>query len=93
MARSKTDHGVTLEVYEQLLQINAGFEQVSRALHGIGRNRLFDRQELERYRALAAEAQALINSYLSDVIETTETDQAGRLSRRRLARERRESAS
>jgi hypothetical protein len=39
MARSEP-HRVALRVYKHLLQINADFDQVSRALRGFGRNRL-----------------------------------------------------
>ena len=70
--------------------MNAGFDQVQRALAALEENRWFDRNEMERCRTLSAEAQAVINSYLANVIETTESEHAGRLFRRRRARERRD---
>ena len=77
-------------VYEQLWEINQGFDQVRRALEALRKVRLFNVAELQRCRDLAAENQASINSYLSHVIEEAETNRAGRLFRRRIARERTE---
>jgi len=65
MHRSTGPRGVPLTIYQHLLEINAGFEQVRVA----------------------------IASYSTGVIETEETDEAGRLFRLRRARERREDAS
>ncbi len=50
----------------------------------------FHRSELGRFRALAQEARASTNPYLAAVIESAETDEAGRLFRQRLARERKD---
>ena len=83
-------HRLTLQVYEQLFGMNAGFDQVQRALAALKENRWFDRDEMECCRALSAEAQAVINSYLANVIETAESEQAGQLFRRRRALERRD---
>jgi hypothetical protein len=76
--------------YEHLLRLNAGFEQVQDALSALSRNEQFDRTELRRLGAWSEEARASINSYLASVIEGTATGTAGRLYRRRLARERKE---
>ena len=79
-----------LAVYEELCDLNRGFDQVRRALLAMQTHRLFDASELRRCRDLAAESQAVISRYLAHVIETAESDHAGRLFRRRIARERQE---
>jgi hypothetical protein len=81
---------INLSVYEHLLAVNAGFEQVRRALAALGQRRGFERGEIARLGAMAEEARAVVSSYLTDVIEMAETEEAGRLSSRRLARERKE---
>jgi hypothetical protein len=77
-----------LSVYECLLAVNAGFEQARGALAALEQRRGFSRGEIACLGAMAEEARAAIASYLTNVIETAETQQAGRMSRRRLARER-----
>jgi hypothetical protein len=77
-------------VYEHLLAINVGFEQVRRALTALGRRRGFDDRVLARYGELSEEARAATTSYLLEIIESAETKEAGRLSGRRLRRERKE---
>jgi hypothetical protein len=42
------------------------------------------------FEALTAEARAMINSYLLEAFGTAETTEAGKLFRKRLARERKE---
>jgi hypothetical protein len=79
-----------LSVYEHLLAVNAGFEQVRRALAALGQRRGFERGEVTRFAAIAEEARAAIASYLTEVIAAAETQKAGRLSSRRLVRERTE---
>ena len=82
------DERTRLRIYKRLLEINKGFERVRRGLTSLGRTGAFDRTELSRFRALSAETRAALASYVTGVIETQETDEAGRLSRRRLTRER-----
>ena len=77
-----------LNTYEQLLSINTGFELVRKALGALSRGNMFDRKELARFEAWSEETRSSINSYLLGVVEAAETDLAGRLYRRRLARER-----
>jgi hypothetical protein len=77
-------------VYKQLLRINRGFDDVIRSLAVLKRCEGFHAAELRRFRALAQHARASTNSYLAAVIESAETDEAGRLFRRQLARERRD---
>ena len=79
-----------LVTYEHLLRLNAGFEEVHGGLAALSKDQKFDRTELRRLRAWSEEARASINSYLASVIEGTATETAGRLYRRRLARERKE---
>jgi hypothetical protein len=48
------------------------------------------RSELRRFRNLTREARAFTNSYLTAVIESQETDEARRLFRKRIRREKAE---
>jgi hypothetical protein len=50
----------------------------------------FEKSEIERFRNLAAEARAATMSYLTNVIEAAESDEAARCQGRCLKRERRE---
>jgi hypothetical protein len=83
---------IDVSVYEYLLAVNVGFEQARSALAALEARQGFSRGEIARLGAMAEEARAAITSYLTNVIETAETAQAGRMSRRRLARERRDEA-
>jgi hypothetical protein len=65
MAQPK-ERRMPLEVYENLWQLHAGFEQVRRALRSLEQNRTFH------------------------AIEEAESNEAGRLFRRRRAREQQE---
>jgi hypothetical protein len=82
-----------LPVYEQLLAVNAGFEQVRRALAALGQREGFERGEIARFGAMAEEARAAIASYLTNVIEMAETEKAGRLFNRRRILERKDEGS
>jgi hypothetical protein len=77
-------------VYEQLMAIETGFEQAARGLGALRKSAGFDESEIERLRDLIAETRAATLSYLTNVIETAETDEAARLQGRRVKRERRE---
>jgi hypothetical protein len=81
---------VKLPVYKHLLDINAGFDQVVRALAALRKNDAFLARELDRFSALAKEARAATNSYLIGVMEQAETDEAGRRFGKRRERELRE---
>ena len=89
MAQSKKQT-MPLAVYQQLWELHAGFEQVRRALRDLRQQRTFQAREVERLSAWLEEARAATASYLTGAIEEAETDEAGRLFRNRLARERRE---
>ena len=82
-----------LEVYENLWQLNAGFEQVRRALVSLARHRTFRASEVERLGAWLEEARAATASYLASAIEEAETNEAGRLFRGRRAREQAEEST
>jgi len=79
-----------LPVYEHVLAINAGFEQVRRGFRALRRSPGFERSAIERFREQAEEDRAAAMSYIAEVIQTEETDEAGRRFRKRLARERKE---
>jgi hypothetical protein len=51
-----------LKVYEHLLVVNAGFDQVLRGLAGLRKHDSFRRREIDRFRALSKEARAATNS-------------------------------
>ena len=82
-----------LPVYEHLLAVNAGFEQVRRALAALGQREGFKRGEIVRFGAMAEEARAAIASYPTNVIEMAETEKAGRLFNRRRVLERKDEGS
>ena len=67
-----------LTVYEHLLDINIGFDQVIRGLAALRKHDVFLARELDRFSAIAKESRAATNSYLIGVIERNETQEAGR---------------
>ena len=79
-----------LDIYQQLWELHAGFEQVRRALRNLGQQPTFRIGEVERLDAWLEEAQAATASYLTGAIEEAETSEAGRLFKNRIARERKE---
>jgi hypothetical protein len=78
------------DVYLQMWQINRSLDRVIEGLEALRRHPAFRRRQLDRCRALSQETRALINSQILGVIETIETEQAGRLYGKRLARERKD---
>jgi hypothetical protein len=84
-----TSKGAKLEVFQNLFDINAGFDRVMSGLAALSQQPGFDRLQLKRLRALSAETRSDMNSYLASVIEAAETDEAGRLFRKRYRSERR----
>jgi hypothetical protein len=83
----KQERRMQLEIYEHLWEMHAGFEQVRRALQNLAQHGAFHTGEVERLGAWLEEARAATASYLTGAIEEAETSEAGRLFRRRLARE------
>jgi hypothetical protein len=77
-------------VYQQLFRMNRGFDAVLRALSVLRDYDGFHASELRRFHNLIREARASTNSYLTAVIESQETDEAGRLFRKRIRREKAE---
>jgi hypothetical protein len=77
-------------VYQQLFRMNRGFDAVLRALSVLRDHDGFHASELRRFRNLTREARASMNSYLTAVLESQETDEAGRLFRKRIRREKAE---
>ena len=77
-----------LQVYQHLLGINAGYDQVVRALATVRKHDAFLAKELDNYSALAKEARAATTSYLLNIMESAETIEAGRRFGKRRERER-----
>lgn len=90
LGRPQEATGLQLEVFEHLLRINTAFDQVVRSLAALRKHRQFHPGELRRFLRASKEHRASLNSYLTAVIESAETAQAGRHFRKRLARERRD---
>ena len=80
--------GLKLDIYQHLLSINAGYDQVIGSLAALRQYGAFQAGELARFSALSKETRAATNSYLVSVLETAETDDAGRRFRKRLAQQR-----
>jgi hypothetical protein len=76
-----------VEIYEHLLLINTAYDQVLQSLAALQKHRPFHAAEVARFRRSSKEARASLNSYLTAVIESAETAQAGRLFGRRVAQE------
>ena len=70
--------------------IETGLAQALQGLGALRKSAMFDQSEMERFTELTAEARAATLSYLLNVIESTETEEAARLQGRRIKRERRD---
>jgi hypothetical protein len=81
---------VKLALYQHLLEINAGFDQVVRGLEALRKNAAFLPKKLDRYSALVNETRASANLYLLGIVEQAETKEAGRRFGKRRERELRE---
>jgi hypothetical protein len=79
-----------LDVYKNLLGVNAGFDQVVRSLAALRKHDSFRRKKLDRFTALSKETRSATNSYLAGVLEQVETDEAGNRFGRRWERQQRE---
>ena len=77
-----------LDIYQHLLSINAGYDQVIRSLAALRKYGVFNVGELARFSALSKESRAATSSYLVGAMEIAETTEAGRRFSKRLARER-----
>ena len=76
--------------YEQMNRINQSFDQVLDNLRSLRKHPALQNDEVRRFEALTAETRASINSYLLEAFARVEIAEAGRLFRKRIARERRE---
>jgi len=65
-----------LDIYQNLLGINAGYDQVICGLAALRKHGAFPRGELARFSAVSKETRAATNSYLLGVMETSETQEA-----------------
>ena len=74
-----------VQAYEDLRQINQGFQRVLNSLHRLRQRPGFKRAQVAEFREWVREARAATNSYVTGVLETEETEAAGRLYRRRRA--------
>jgi len=78
------------QFYQRLWELDEGYAQVNRALERMRSIRGFHPDELARCSALAAEARAVTLSYLLEVLQESESKEAGRLFRTRRRREARQ---
>ena len=86
--RARGVTGLKLDIYQHLIRINAGYDQVIRSLAALRKYGVFNVGELARFSALSKESRAATNSYLVATMETAETTEAGRRFSKRLAQER-----
>jgi len=77
-----------LDVYEHLLRLNAGCDQAIGSLTALRKHGAFKANALARFAALLKENRAAATSYIVNVIETAETDEAGRRFGQRKVQER-----
>ena len=66
-----------LNVYQEWLRINEGFDLVLRVLKAMRKYHAFGAGELECFRQLSKETRAAINSYLAEIVERAESAEAG----------------
>jgi hypothetical protein len=71
------ERGMPLGVYEQLSELQAGFEQVRTSMRILRRYQQFHAGELRRLEFWIQEARAATASYLAGAIEEAETSEAG----------------
>src|SRR5439155_26808301 len=86
--RARGVAGLKLDIYQHLLSINAGYDQVIRSLAALRKYGVFHAGELARFSALSKESRAATNSYLVGAMEIAETTEAGRRFSKRLAQQR-----
>ena len=84
----REEWGLKLNIYQNLLKINAGFNEVIGGLAALRKHDAFHRGELDRFSALSKETKSATNSYLLGAMETAETNEAGQRFHKRLAKER-----
>jgi len=75
------------KVYEHVLEMNRGFEQVRTSLQALAKYPGLQRGEIRRFEQLARENCAATNSFLLESLGRRETAAAGRLFVKRRVRE------
>jgi hypothetical protein len=78
------------KVYEHVLGVNQGFDQVLRSLKALAKYHGLQPNEIRRFEQLARETRAATNSFVLESLGRLETADAGRLFVQRKAREQRE---
>jgi hypothetical protein len=78
------------KVYEHVLEMNQGYDQVLRSLKALGKSPGLQRGEIRRFEQLARETRAATNSFVLESLAGRETADAGRLFVQRKAREQKE---
>ncbi len=76
-----------VEIYEQLLRLNRGFDEIITALAALRQHPAFPANELDRFTAVSKETRASTNSFLTAILEATETADAGRRYQKRRRQE------
>ena len=79
-----------VKVYEHVLEMNRGFEQVRTSLQALAKYPGLQRGEIRRFEQLARENCAATNSFVLESLARRETAAAGRLFVQRKAREQKE---
>ena len=75
----------TLPIYRALFEINQAFETVLERMGALREARQVRERQMQPFADMVREARAALNSHLTGLLETTETDLAGQLFRRRQA--------
>ena len=75
------------KVYEHVLEMNRGFEQVRTSLQALAKYPGLQRGEIRRFEQLARETRAATNSFVLESLAKRETADAGRLFAQRRVRE------
>ncbi len=78
------------KVYEHVLGMNQGYEQVLRSLKALAKYPGLQADEIRRFAQMAREARAATNSFVLESLGRIETAEAGRLFAQRRVREQKE---
>ena len=81
------------DVFELVFRLNEGFQRVLVSLAALRQHAALNAAQIRRFEDLAVEARAVTNSFLLETLGRAETETAGQLFRKRLARERKEEGS
>jgi hypothetical protein len=78
------------KVYEHVLEMNQGYDQVLRSLKALAKHPGLQPGEIRRFEQLTRETRAATNSFVLESLARRETADAGRLFVQRKAREQKE---